>query len=91
MAAISALVAGFVLLYNHCEGFRNGVNAIASGIKTAWNASMDALKSTAQEKLSAVRTAYEENGGGIKGAAAAAMEAAAAAEAARQRRQAGKR
>lgn len=36
---------------------------------------MDALKSTAQEKLSAVRTAYEENGGGIKGAAAAAMEA----------------
>ena len=75
VAGIAALVAGFVLLYNHCEGFRNGVNAIASGIKTAWNASMDALKSTAQEKLSAVRTAYEENGGGIKGAAAAAMEA----------------
>ena len=75
VAGIAALVAGFVLLYNHCEGFRNGVNAIASGIKTAWNASMDALKSTAQEKLSAVRTDYEENGGGIKGAAAAAMEA----------------
>ena len=75
VAGIAALVAGFVLLYNHCEGFRNGVNAIASGIKTTWNASMDALKSTAQEKLSAVRTAYEENGGGIKGAAAAAMEA----------------
>ena len=75
VAGIAALVAGFVLLYNHCEGFRNGVNAIASAIKTAWNASMDALKSTAQEKLSAVRTAYEENGGGIKGAAAAAMEA----------------
>ena len=75
VAGIAALVAGFVLLYNHCEGFRNGVNAIASGIKTAWNASMDALKSTAQEKLSAVRTAYEENGGGIKGTAAAAMEA----------------
>ena len=75
VAGIAALVAGFVLLYNHCEGFRNGVNAIASGIKTAWNASMDALKSTAQEKLSAVRTAYEENGGGIRGAAAAAMEA----------------
>ena len=73
VAGIAALVAGFVLLYNHCEGFRNGVNAIASGIKTAWNASMDALKSTAQEKLSAVRTAYEENGGGIKGVVAATM------------------
>lgn len=73
VAGIAALVAGFVLLYNHCEGFRSGVNAIASGIKTAWNASMDALKSTAQEKLSAVRTAYEENGGGLKGIVAATM------------------
>lgn len=75
VAGVAALVAGFMLLYNKCEWFRNGVNAIASGVKEVWNTGMNALKTTAKEKLDAVRTAYEENGGGIKGAAAAAMEA----------------
>ena len=73
VAGVAALVAGFVLLYKKCEWFRNGVNGIADSVKNAWNAGMDALKTTAQEKLSAVRTAYEENGGGIKGIVAATM------------------
>ena len=73
VAGVAALVAGFVLLYNKCEWFRNGVNAVASGVKKVWEASMDALKTTAKEKLSAVKTAYEENGGGIKGVVAATM------------------
>ena len=42
-------------------------------VKNATAIGMDALKTTAQEKLSAVRTAYEENGGGIKGVVAATM------------------
>ena len=42
-------------------------------VKNATTIGMDALKTTAQEKLSAVRTAYEENGGGIKGVVAATM------------------
>ena len=42
-------------------------------VKNATTIGMDALKTTAQEKLSAVRTAYEENGGGLKGIVAATM------------------
>lgn len=73
VAGVAALVAGFVLLYKKCEWFRDGVNGIATSVKNAWNAGMDALKTTTQEKLSAVRAAYEENGGGIKGVVAATM------------------
>lgn len=73
VAGVAALVAGFVLLYKKCEWFRNGVNSIATGVINVWNAGMDALKTTAQEKLSAVKSAYEENGGGIKGVVAATM------------------
>lgn len=73
VAGVAALVAGFVLLYKKCEWFRNGVNSIATGAINVWNAGMDALKTTAQEKLSAVKSAYEENGGGIKGVVAATM------------------
>ena len=73
VAGVAALVAGFVLLYKKCEWFRNGVNGIANSVKNAWNAGMDALKTTAEEKLSAVKSAYEENGGGIKGVVAATM------------------
>ena len=73
VASVAALVAGFVLLYKKCKWFRNGVNGIANSVKNAWNAGMDALKTTAEEKLSAVKSAYEENGGGIKGVVAATM------------------
>lgn len=61
---IVALIAALVLLYNKCEWFRNAVNSV-----------MDAAKATVSEKLSNIKTAYEEHGGGISGVAAAAMEA----------------
>lgn len=73
VAGVAAAIAAFVLLYKKCEWFRNGVNGLVSGVKNAWNTGMDALKTTTQQKLSAVRTAYEQNGGGIKGAVAATM------------------
>lgn len=41
--AITALIAIFVTLYNKCEWFRNGVNAIWDGIKTAFFATWDAI------------------------------------------------
>lgn len=73
VAGVAALVVGFIALYKKCEWFRNGVNAVASSVKNAWNTGMDALKTTASEKLAAVKSAYEENGGGIKGIVAATM------------------
>ncbi|MBO5870835.1 MAG: phage tail tape measure protein [Clostridia bacterium] len=41
--AITALIAIFVTLYNKCDWFRNGVNAIWDGIKTAFFAAWDAI------------------------------------------------
>lgn len=73
VAGVAALVAGFIALYKKCEWFRNGVNAVAAGVKNVWNTGMDALKTTASEKLATVKSAYEENGGGIKGVVAATM------------------
>lgn len=91
--AIVALIAVFVLLYNKCEWFRNGVNAIWGGIKAGASAVasffsnmfngiknvasnvLEAARSTVSEKLNNIKTAYEANGGGIKGIAAGAVEA----------------
>ena len=42
-------------------------------VKNTTALGMEALKTTAQEKLDAVRSAYEENGGGLKGIVAATM------------------
>ena len=44
VAAIAALIAAFVLLYNKCEWFRNGVNAIWEAIKTAFLTAFNAIK-----------------------------------------------
>lgn len=41
--AITGLIAGLVLLYNKCEWFRNGVNAIWNAIKTAFFTAWDAI------------------------------------------------
>lgn len=43
IVAITALIAIFVTLYNKCEWFRNGVNAIWDGIKTAFFSAWDAI------------------------------------------------
>ena len=89
---IVALIAALVLLYNKCEWFRNGVNAILGFFKEKLGAALEvarnifgaiggvigrvlgAAKATVQEKLDNMQRAYEEHGGGIRGAAAAAME-----------------
>lgn len=89
---IVALIAALVLLYNKCEWFRNGVNAILGFFKEKLGAALEvarnifgaiggvigrvlgAAKATIQEKLDNMKRAYEEHGGGIRGAAAAAME-----------------
>ena len=89
---IVALIAALVLLYNKCEWFRNGVNAILGFFKEKLGAALEvarnifgaiggvigrvlgAAKATVQEKLDNMKRAYEEHGGGIRGAAAAAIE-----------------
>ncbi len=89
---IVALIAALVLLYNKCEWFRNGVNAILGFFKEKLGAALEvarnifgaiggvigrvlgAAKATVQEKLDNMKRAYEEHGGGIRGAAAAVME-----------------
>lgn len=45
IAAVAALIAIFVTLYNKCEWFRNGVNAVFEGIKNAVIAVIDWFKS----------------------------------------------
>lgn len=47
---------------------------IFSGIGNAVSSAMDAAKATVSEKLTNIKDAYEEHGGGIKGVAAAALE-----------------
>ena len=59
--AIVALIAAFVLLYNKCEWFRNGVNAIWGGIK---------------EGASAVASFFSNMFSGVKNAAGSILEAA---------------
>ena len=89
---IVALIAALVLLYNKCEWFRNGVNAILGFFKEKLGAALEvarnifgaiggvigrvlgAAKATVQEKLDNMKRAYEEHGGGIRGAAAATVE-----------------
>ena len=84
IAAVAALVAILVTLYNKCEWFRDGVNAVGSAIVSGWNATvsavhsaasagLEALKTTTQQKLDAVRGAYENNSGGLRGIVAATM------------------
>lgn len=84
IAAVAALIAILVTLYNKCEWFRDGVNAVGSAIVSGWNATvsavqsaastgLEALRATTQQKLDAVRGAYEINGGGLRGIVAATM------------------
>lgn len=54
VAAIIAIIAVFVLLYNKCEWFRNAVNAIWEGIKTVFFAVWDGIKAFFTEILPGV-------------------------------------
>lgn len=49
--------------------------SVFEGIGNVIGSVMDAAKATVSEKLSNIKAAYEEHGGGISGVAAAAMEA----------------
>lgn len=50
------------------------VQAVFNGIGNVVSSIMGAAKATVDEKLSNMKTAYEEHGGGIRGVAAAALE-----------------
>ena len=47
-AAIAGIVAGFVMLYQHSETFRNGVNKVWNGIKTAAETAWNGIKSVVE-------------------------------------------
>lgn len=51
IVAITALIAIFVTLYNNCEWFRDGVNAIWAAIKEAFFKAWDAVKEFFTETL----------------------------------------
>lgn len=68
--AITAVVAGFVILWNKCEGFRNFfINAwngiknicgtVAESVKNFWTNSMDKIKETASGVKEKIGTAWE--------------------------------
>lgn len=88
VVAIMAVVGGFILLYNKCEWFRDGVNAVFEAVKNTFSSfferakelkeefseNLSKMKEAAGEKLDGIKKAYEENGGGIKGILAANMK-----------------
>ena len=47
-AAIAGIVAAFVLLYQHSETFRNGVNKVWNGIKTGAEAAWNGIKAVVE-------------------------------------------
>lgn len=51
ITAVAALVAGFIYLWNNCEGFRNFFIKMWEGIKTAFNATVEWFR-TAIAKIS---------------------------------------
>lgn len=56
------------------DGLLEKWNNVTTGIKEAASTAMTAASDTVKEKLSNIKAAYEENGGGIKGVVAATME-----------------
>ena len=75
---IGALVTAFVILWNKCEGFRNFWIGLWEGIKTVASAAwqgittvFEAIKNTISQKISNIKQAFENAGGGIKGVVAA--------------------
>ncbi len=55
-------------------GVKSHLSGVFGGIKQGVGIALNAAKETVQEKLSNIKNAYDEHGGGIKGAAFAAIE-----------------
>ena len=55
-------------------GVKSHLSGVFGGIKQGVGITLNAAKETVQEKLSNIKNAYDEHGGGIKGAAFAAIE-----------------
>ena len=66
-AIFSFFKEGLGTILGAVQAVFNGIGNVVSGI-------MGAAKATVDEKLSNMKTAYEEHGGGIRGVAAAALE-----------------
>lgn len=88
--AIGAAIAVGVLLYKNWDTIKEKAGQLKDWIGEKWTgikdtiansaigkvvgAVWDAAKTTMQNSLNVMKTAYDEHGGGLKGAAAAAME-----------------
>ena len=78
IAGIAALVAAFLYLWNHCEGFREFWINLWEGIKNVSSAAVDwitekftAIKEIFSAEFEKLKAVFEANGGGIKGIVAA--------------------
>jgi len=58
IAAITALIAIFVVLYNHCESFRNKVNEIIEFLKPYIEAAIQNLKDSIQAIWETIQTVW---------------------------------
>lgn len=77
IAAITALVAAFIYLWNHCEGFRNfwinlwnSVKQIAvtvwNGLKSFFSSAWNAISGTAKKVFNGIKTFFSTVWNGIK-------------------------
>lgn len=80
-AGIVGLVALLVTMYNKCEWFRDGVNNVASAIKTTWDtmtssvstahaAGLESMRTTSANTLANIQGVFAANGGSINGVTA---------------------
>lgn len=56
IAAIAAVIAILVLLWNNCEGFRNAVLAIWEAVKTGFNAAVEFIKGLINGFIAAIQS-----------------------------------
>jgi hypothetical protein len=58
VVGVAALVAGLVLAYKHFEGFRNIVDAVASGLKTGFLFAVDLIKAEVNALYTVFKTVF---------------------------------
>jgi phage-related protein len=67
IVAIVALIAGFVLLWTKCDGFRQFFLDMAAALATAWGTAWDAIKAAASAVLTWVRSTVDAVGQFVSG------------------------